>query len=87
MKETIAMIDLVIEIGQETGILQGVMAGTEAPIAADPDQDPEVSTNRDRIRCYECREYDHLARNCPNSRERRGLRALAAYVEYGGAGA
>ena len=41
MKETIAMIDLAIEIGQETEILQGVMVGTEALIAADPDQDPE----------------------------------------------
>ena len=41
MKETIAMIDLVIEIGQETEILQGVMVGTEALIAADPAQDPE----------------------------------------------
>ena len=41
MKETIAMIDLVIEIGQETEILQGVMTETEALIAADPDQDPE----------------------------------------------
>ena len=41
MKETIAMIDLAIEIGQETEILQEVMVGTEAPIAADPDQDPE----------------------------------------------
>ena len=35
-----------------------------------------VSTNRDRIRCYECREYDYLARNCPNSRERRDLEHL-----------
>ena len=41
MKEIIAMIDLVIEIGQETEILQGVMVGTEALTAADPDQDPE----------------------------------------------
>ena len=41
MKETIAMIDLAIEIGKETEILQGVMVGTAAPIAADPDQDPE----------------------------------------------
>ena len=29
-----------------------------------------ASTNRDRIRCYNCREYDHFARNCPNSRRR-----------------
>ena len=28
-----------------------------------------VSTNRDRIRCYYCREYDHFARDCPTSRE------------------
>ena len=32
--------------------------------------------NRDRIRCYTCREYDHFARNCPNSREERNLEQL-----------
>ena len=32
--------------------------------------------NRDRIRCYECREYDHFARDCPNSREERDLEHL-----------
>ena len=35
-----------------------------------------VSTNRDRIRCYICREYDHLARDFPNSREERDLEQL-----------
>ena len=30
-----------------------------------------ASTNRDRIRCYNCREYDHFARECPTSREER----------------
>ena len=35
-----------------------------------------VSTNRDRIRCYICREYDHFARDCPNSREERDLEQL-----------
>ena len=25
-----------------------------------------VSTNRDRIRCFKCREYDHFANECPN---------------------
>ena len=35
-----------------------------------------ASTNRDRIRCYVCREYDHFARNCPNSREERDLEQL-----------
>ena len=23
--------------------------------------------NRDRIRCYKCREYDHFANECPNA--------------------
>ena len=35
-----------------------------------------ASTNRDRIRCYNCREYDHFARDCPNSREERDLEQL-----------
>ena len=26
-----------------------------------------VSTNRDKIKCYKCREYDHFARKCPNA--------------------
>ena len=35
-----------------------------------------ASTNRDRIRCYYCREYDHFVRNCPNSKEERALEQL-----------
>ena len=35
-----------------------------------------ASTNRDRIRCYACREYDHFLRDCPNSREERNLEQL-----------
>ena len=26
-----------------------------------------VTTNRDRIRCFRCREYDHFANKCPNT--------------------
>ena len=25
-----------------------------------------TSTNRDRIRCFKCREYDHFSNECPN---------------------
>ena len=25
-----------------------------------------ITMNRDRIRCYKCREYDHFANECPN---------------------
>ena len=35
-----------------------------------------ASTNRDRIRCYNCREYDHFMRDCLNSREERDLEQL-----------
>ena len=35
-----------------------------------------ASMNRDKIRCYACREYDHFVRNCPNSREERDLEQL-----------
>ena len=35
-----------------------------------------ASTNRDRIRCYNCREYDHFTRDCPSSRAERDLEQL-----------
>ena len=35
-----------------------------------------ANTNRDRIRCYKCREYNHFARDCPNSREEKDLEQL-----------
>ena len=25
-----------------------------------------ASTNRDRVQCFKCREYDHVANECPN---------------------
>ena len=28
-----------------------------------------ISTNRDRIRCFKCREYDHFANECINQRQ------------------
>ena len=35
-----------------------------------------ASTKRDRIRCYNCREYDHFVRDCPTSREERDVDQL-----------
>ena len=36
----------------------------------------QASTKRDRIRCYNCREYNHFVRYCPNCREERDLEQL-----------
>ena len=35
-----------------------------------------ATTNRDRIRCYNCKECDHFARDCPTSREERYIDQL-----------
>ena len=40
-----------------------------------------ANTNRDRIRCYNCREYDHVTRDCPNSREERELERLQQMLD------
>ena len=31
-----------------------------------PRSNLRASTNRDRVRCFKCREYDHFANECPN---------------------
>ena len=35
-----------------------------------------ASTNRDRIRCYKCREYHHFAKDCPTFKEEREIKQL-----------
>ena len=32
--------------------------------------------NRDRIRCYKCREFDHFKKGCPTSREEKEIEQL-----------
>ena len=32
-----------------------------------------ATTNRERIRCFECREYDHFVRDCPTRKARREI--------------
>ena len=35
-----------------------------------------ASMNRDRIRCFECRKYDHFARECPTRQESREMEQI-----------
>ena len=42
-----------------------------------------ASTNRDRIRCYNSKEYDHFVRDCPSSREERDLEQLQQMLNMG----
>ena len=41
-----------------------------------------ASTNRDTERCYNCREYDHFARDCPTSSEERALEQLQQMLKF-----
>ena len=49
--------------------------GIEVQVIVDQDQDLEL-VPIETIRCYNCREYDHFARDCPTSREERDLEQL-----------
>ena len=72
------MVTIEVGIDQEKDHFQEIMAiiGIEVQVIVDQDQGLELVTNRDRIRCYNCREYDHFARHCPTSREERDLEQL-----------
>ena len=45
-----------------------------------------ASINRDRVRCFKCREYDHFAHECPNlvpndsDRESDGARSASLQI-------
>ena len=41
-----------------------------------------VSTNRDRISCYNCREYDHFAKDCPTSKEEREIEQIQQMFNF-----
>ena len=42
-----------------------------------------ASTNRDRIRCYKCRKYDHFMKDCPTSREEKQIEQLQQMLYLG----
>ena len=39
---------------------------TRSDLSSRSRSNSRVSTNRDRVRCFKCREYDHFANECPN---------------------
>ena len=39
--------------------------------------------NRDRIRCYKCREYGHFAKDCPTSAVEKESGQIQQNVSYG----
>ena len=55
------------EIGQEKGHSQGIMVtiGIVGSSNSKSRSGSQASTHKDRIRYYNCREYDHFARDCP----------------------
>ena len=42
-----------------------------------------ASTNRDRIRCYKYREYNHFMRDCPTSRDEKEIEQLQQMLNLG----
>ena len=62
----LGMITLVeVEVGLEKDSSQ-VTLGEMIEAVVGVDQVSRVSTNRDRVRCFICREYNHFAKDCPN---------------------
>ena len=41
-----------------------------------------MSTNRDRIRCYRCREYDNFVKDCPISKEEREIEQIQQMFNF-----
>ena len=67
IEEVIEMIDIMITIeagvDQEKGHLQEIIVVAEIEVQVRSGS--RASTNRDRIRCYKCREYDHFCKRLP----------------------
>ena len=58
--DTVIIGDMKAEVDKDLVLMTGKVIGQGL------DQ-VHVSTNRDRLRCYRCSEYDHFAIECPNA--------------------
>ena len=72
------MVTIEVEIGQERDHSQETIVVIELRSTSNSRlrSGSRASTNKDRIRCYNCRVYGHFARYCPISREERDLDQL-----------
>ena len=76
VEEITEIIEAMVTIEVRTDQGKDHSQGIEAEVIVDQEQDLELVTNRDRIRCYNCREYYHFTRDCSTSREERDLEQL-----------
>ena len=53
-----------VEVGKDKG--PELLPERERETRSRPRSSFQVSTNRGRLRCYRCNEYDHFTRECPN---------------------
>ena len=80
--ETITEMKAIAEIEIGTGLEKGHFPETLVAIETRSTSNSRfmsgsrTSMNRDRIRYYKCKEYDHFRRDCPTSREERELEQL-----------
>ena len=56
-----------VEVGLGIDNIQVILEGIDRSSNSRSRSGSRASTNRDRIRCFKCREYDHFAKDCPNS--------------------
>ena len=56
---------------------------TRSPSNSRSRSEPRASTNRDRICCYKCWDYDHFTRDCPTSREEKEIEQLQQMLNLG----
>ena len=77
---------VITEVG--TGLEKGSFPETTATILeievqATVGPGSRASTERDRIQCYKCREYDHFAKDCPTSSEENEIEQLQQMLNLG----
>ena len=56
-----------VEVGLGKNNIQVIYEGVIEIAIVGLGQVQEPNTNRDRIRCFKCREYDHFTKDCPTS--------------------